>query len=158
MKIFSKIDNLLTIFFFYEKDERYNHLALGVVAALGHVVFWLYWTYIDPQPYESLILRSIGIIIGLGLISIPYWRINFKKFISSYWIFAVTYNLPFFFTVSLIRNGFSDIWFVAEATMIFVVILFLTNFFKSILAALSLSIWLIGMPCMRCIVITVGRQ
>lgn len=136
MRQFFKVEKLLTKFFSYEKDNRYNHLALGIVGGLGHIVFWLYWTYIDPQKYESAILRSIGFLICLGLVSTPYWKASFRAFISPYWIFAVIYNLPFFFTVSLIRNSFFDMWFVAEATMIFTVMLFLTDLIKSTLIIL----------------------
>ena len=136
MKLFLKINTLLTEFFYYEKDNKYNYFALGVVAILAHILFGLYWTYIDPQPYESIVLRGIGVIICFGLISIPYWKENIHKFIYYYWIFAVIYNLPFFFTTNLIRNGFSDMWFVAEPVMIFVTVLFLTDFIKSIMAIL----------------------
>ena len=136
MRLFLKINTLLTEFFYYEKDNKYNYFALGVVAILAHILFGLYWTYIDPQPYESIVLRGIGVIICFGLISIPYWKRNIHKFIYYYWIFAVIYNLPFFFTVNLIRNGFSDMWFVAEPVMIFVTVLFLTDFIKSIMAIL----------------------
>lgn len=62
MKQFFKIEILLTKFFSYEKDNRYNHLALGIVGGLGHVFFGLYWTYIDPQQYESVLLRSVRFI------------------------------------------------------------------------------------------------
>jgi signal transduction histidine kinase len=125
-KIFAELSSL-------EKDNKYNQLALGIVAGLGHIFFWLYWTYIDPQKYESLPLRIFGLASCIALILMTHFKPKITKFTSVYWVFSVCFNLPFFFTVNLIRNDFSEIWFVAEATMIFVVILFLTDFVRSTL-------------------------
>jgi hypothetical protein len=121
LRSISKFNN----FFLYERENKYNHLALGIVALLGHIFLGLYWRYIDQMPYEGLALRGLGALICIGLIYFTTRDVISKLFLSWYWIFAVIYNLPFFFTVSLIRNGFLDVWYIGEATMIFVVMLFL---------------------------------
>jgi len=134
MNLFLKINKFFIKISSQEKVDKYNYFALALAAGLGHIIFGLYWTYIDPQKYESVFLRGTGIIACLILLTILKWKGIFKKFVTPYWIFAVIYNLPFFYTVALIRNDFSDIWYVAEAMMIFTVILFLTHLVRSLLA------------------------
>lgn len=120
-----------------DEANQYNYAALGIVAAIGHIFYYLYWTYIDPLAYESLTLRVLGFVTCMILLTMRKWPQKLQRLIAAYWAFAITYNLPFFFTVNLIRNGFIDIWFVAEATMIFVVILFIPNVFWSLLSIVS---------------------
>lgn len=130
-------EHLDTVFSEQKNRNKYNIAALGLAAGLGHIIFWLYWTYIDPQNYESIYLRSLGLFICVILLSSLYWRGWLERLILPYWIFSIIYNLPFFFTVYLIRNNFSDIWFVAEAVNIFVVILFVPGIIFSSLTLIS---------------------
>jgi hypothetical protein len=49
-------------------------------------------------------------------------------------LYIVIYNLPFFFTVNLIKNNLIDVWLMAEVVMIFVVLLFITNIAAALIA------------------------
>lgn len=118
-------------------SRNYNYLALGLVGAITHIVFFIYWTYIEPQHYENLYLRGIGFLSNAILLSTFVWPSNFNKIKNSYWVIAITYNLPFFFVTYLIKNKFSDVWLVGQTIAIFVTILFLPKINHSLTVLLS---------------------
>lgn len=112
--------------------DKYNILALGLVAGAGHIFYFIYWSFVDPQTYESIILRSLGLLNCAVLISTLFWKIEYKKIINYYWIFSVIYNLPFFFVTYLIKNNFSGVWVSLQSAMIFTVILFIPSIVRAI--------------------------
>ncbi|MCE3255480.1 MAG: hypothetical protein K0R25_974, partial [Rickettsiaceae bacterium] len=138
-KLLKISESLRQFFLKEEKDNKYNYFALAIAAGVGHIFFGFYWTYIDPQIYENLYLRSVGFLTCVILLSAAALKReeSQNKWLYYYWIFTVIYNLPFFFTINLILNNFSDIWFVAEATMIFTTVLFLSSIILSLLTIFS---------------------
>lgn len=102
--------------------NQYNIVSLALLGSVGHPLFWFLWTYIDPQPYESFYLRTFGFLSCLILFSVHKWSGNFSKLAYAYWVFAVIYNLPFFFTFLLISNNFSQVWLSCELIMMMVVL------------------------------------
>lgn len=116
------------------KTPKYNIITLGVVGFLGHIFYWILWTYIDPQIYESLLLRLIGAISCLLLLLDLKFKNIFRQDFDLYWMFAVSYNLPFFFTVYLIQNQYSGIWLIAESIVMFCVAMLITNFARCLFA------------------------
>lgn len=109
----------------FERDDHYV-CSFGWVALFAHPIFWLIWTYVDPQV-ENIYLRAVGFLSALVLLIMIYNERIFKNITPYYWIFVVFYNLPFFFTVNLLINGVSDLWLMAEIVMIFVTITFVPN-------------------------------
>ena len=118
------------------KSNQYNYLALAIVAGIGHIFFGIYWRYIDPLIFQGIGLRVFGMFTCVALVMVVSFELERNKICKFVWIFSITYNLPFFFTVMLMRNDFDQVWFTAQATMIMVVILFLTNLLKSLLTVL----------------------
>jgi two-component system, CAI-1 autoinducer sensor kinase/phosphatase CqsS len=116
--------------------NKYNVLSLALLGSVGHPLFWFLWTHIDPQPYESLYLRSIGTLICLVLFTLPKWNKSLTKLSYFYWIFAITYNLPFFFTVNLINNHFNSNWITCEIVTMMVVFFAIENILFSFLIIL----------------------
>lgn len=126
----SNISNLISFFSIRKKDNIYNFYALAIAAGFGHVFFGLYWRYVNPQSYELPILRLVGLLICVILFFVAknYNKLsNYKNLVQLWWFFSVLFNLPFFFTVSLIASSFHPIWLTGEATMIFVVIMFFSG-------------------------------
>ena len=109
------------------KYNKYHLFAFGFIALVAHPVYWFWFKYVFPNPYESISLRIIGMLSSVTLLFMAYKQDLFKKILPFYWLFMVTYNLPFFFTVNLIKNNLIDVWLMAEIVMIFVVILFIPN-------------------------------
>ena len=113
----------------------YNILAVGVIGTIGHPAYWLWWTYVDPQPFESLPMRIFGMVACALLLLRRLWPVSVARFLSWYYFVTVAYTLPFFFTYYLIANHYSTLWSMAELGMIFFLIVLFPSF-----AALSLNL------------------
>ena len=129
-----KIKLLLKNIFLRKIDyNQYNVISLGFLGAIGHPLFWFIWTYLNPQKFENIYLRLSGTIICLVLLSSYFWKGKIRKIIQPYWIFSIIYNLPFIFTLSLIQNDYNSLWLIAEATMIFTVVLTFGSFIYALM-------------------------
>jgi hypothetical protein len=76
----------------------YNILAVGVIGTIGHPAYWLWWTYVDPQPFESLPMRIFGMVACALLLLRRLWPVSVARFLSWYYFVTVAYTLPFFLT------------------------------------------------------------
>ncbi|MFP6560103.1 response regulator [Paraburkholderia sp. B3] len=111
--------------------------AVGVIGTIGHPVYWLWWTYVDPKTNESLTMRAIGTLACALLLLRRFWPAATVRFQPWYYFVTVAYTLPFFFTVYLVTSHYSMVWSMAEVGMMF----FLMAIFPSFLVlALNLSI------------------
>lgn len=114
------------------KASDYNVLAVGVIGMIGHPAYWLWWTYVDPQPNESLLMRACGTAACALLLLRRFWPAPVVRFLPWYYFVTVAYTLPFFFTYYLIAGHYSMLWSMAELGMLF----FLIAIFPSIVALL----------------------
>lgn len=94
-KIVRHLDNSMTRSLSHSAHQL---VAVGAIAFLGFPLFYFIWMYWFPQPYENLLLRLIGSILGLGLMLTFYWPTRCKAYLSWYWFCTILYTLPFFFT------------------------------------------------------------
>lgn len=115
----------------------YSVFAIGVVGTIGHPVYWLWWTFVDPQPNENALMRLIGTLACGLLLLRRHWPARAARYLPWYYFATVTYTLPFFFTWYLVTSHYSMIWSMAEVGMVF----FLIAIFPSFIAlALNLAI------------------
>ena len=91
---------------------------------IGHPAYWLIWTYIHPQPYDSLMLRCSATIFSLAILLRSYWPQRTKKYFPIIWIVYGAYILPFLFTFIGLKNQFNFVWSVCHMGMIFLLILY----------------------------------
>ncbi|MBB3257329.1 CheY-like chemotaxis protein/signal transduction histidine kinase [Paraburkholderia bannensis] len=108
----------------------YSVLAVGVIGTFGHPLYWVWWTFIDPQPNESALMRLIGSLASLLLLLRRFWPASLKRFLPWYYFGTVAYSLPFFFTYYLLAGHYSMLWSMAELGMVF----FLIAIFPSYIA------------------------
>lgn len=100
-----------------------QYLAFGLFGLFNYPIFYLIWLDISPQPYESLILRSIATLLCLGLVLKNKWPVSMKRFLPVYWYVTLTYCLPFFFTFMLLKNHFDNLWYTNAIVVIFFLML-----------------------------------
>ena len=74
----------------------YSVVAVGVIGAIGHPLYWLWWTYIDPQPNESLLMRIVGTVTCALLLLRRFWPEPVTRALPWYYFATVAYTLPFF--------------------------------------------------------------
>ncbi|MBJ7537362.1 HAMP domain-containing histidine kinase [Marinomonas sp. C1424] len=83
---------------------------IGIIGLIGFPSYYLLWTYIFPQPYDSLALRLLGSLLFLGLTLLKVWPSWMRPYANLYWLVGMTYALPFFFTYMLLMNNGNIVW------------------------------------------------
>lgn len=106
-------------------ERQFDHatwrfVVLAWIGCLGMPAYYLIWSYLFPQQYESLPLRLIGAALCLpapwaGKLFSRRWR-------ATYLFVAVTYVLPFQFTFLYLMNHASPVW--GQSLLIALIVLF----------------------------------
>lgn len=77
-------------------NSAHQLVAVGAIAFLGFPLFYWIWAVLFPQYYETISLRLIGSMLGLGLMLTPYWPVSWKPYLPAYWFLTILYTLSFF--------------------------------------------------------------
>ena len=101
----------------------------------------LYFTLLSPFPqaFEHLALRSIGGLLGLGLVLTPYWPAGLKPYLSWYWFFTLVFILPFFSTYLFLMSQATVISSLFLLCSIFLLVLLLDLFSLIVVLLLGCS-------------------
>lgn len=102
----------------HTKSGRY--FSFGCLGVVGFPLYYWVWGHIFPQPYENLPLRLTGSVAFFPLLFAL--RIGEKKWLDIYYIIAITYAFPFFFTFMFLMNDASSVW--AQSLVIMFAIIF----------------------------------
>jgi len=102
---------------------KYPYFLFGLFGIIAYPLYYVFWFYISPQGYESILIRSIAVLLCIPLLLINLWPSALKKYVTIYWYLALTYCLPFFFTYMLLSNGFSSGWVLNSLTGVVLAIL-----------------------------------
>jgi len=95
---------------------------LGIV---GFPMFFVLYTWISPQAYESPLLRSAGFLVSLVLGLSDHWPQRLKRYLPAYSYISFLMALPFFFTYMLLMNEANTIWQVSTmAAFVYVALLY----------------------------------
>ncbi|MCL5272560.1 MAG: HAMP domain-containing histidine kinase [Gammaproteobacteria bacterium] len=129
-------------------NSAHQLVAVGAIAFVGFPFFYLIWIYWFPQPYESILLRSIGSILGLGLMLTPYWPASWKNYLSWYWFLTLLFTLPFFFTYLFLMNQASVISAMSLLCSVFLLVLLVDLLSLTIVLILGVGFALIGYYCL----------
>jgi len=108
--------------------SRFNVTWGGWLSSIGQMFFYVLLTYGFHMPYENFAIRLTASL--LALFSIVFVRIDSpvaRKYFPLYWHFSLIFNLPFLFTLFLLKNNFHELWLYWEIFMIFVLIAFVPN-------------------------------
>ena len=119
-------------FDFFRKDYERNEFTIDISRYVGfwaHPLYYLIWTAILPQPYESPLLRFASAITFIPLFFYKSYPSSFKPWINLYWYLWLTLTLPIVFTFLTLMNNLSGMWLVCETMMILVFIIFVPNYF-----------------------------
>jgi two-component system CAI-1 autoinducer sensor kinase/phosphatase CqsS len=108
----------------YHAHAQRKIQAAAIIGVIGFPVFYLVWTYVLPQPYESMWLRGIGTGLCLALAVTQWWPYAWRAYTVPFSYFTFLYCLPFFFTLMLLLND-SNAWEMSTlAALIYVVLLY----------------------------------
>src|SRR6476469_6117284 len=84
--------------------------AAAFIGVLSFPTFYLVWTYVLPQPYESILLRAIGMGLCLLLAGAMWWPAPARRYQVAFAYFTFLYCLPFYFTLMLLFNNSNATW------------------------------------------------
>lgn len=115
-------------------------VTVALIGLVCHPLFYLIWSYAIPQPYENLALRLFGSAVCAPLVLKAYWPQRFRPWLPLYWHAVVMFQLPFFFTLFMLLNGYAMVW-----VLTFIAGAFLLTFFVH--WALAIGMFLIGTAC-----------
>nr|WKF62000.1 CAI-1 autoinducer sensor kinase/phosphatase CqsS [Paraburkholderia busanensis] len=110
------------------KVSDHSVLAVGVIGTIGHPLYWFWWTFVDPQPNESLAMRALGTLACALLLLRRFWPAPLARLLPWYYFATVAYTLPFFFTYYLLTSHYSMLWSMAELGMMFFLIAIFPSF------------------------------
>ena len=117
---------------FLRKDYERNEFTIKIGRYVGlwaHPIYYLLWTVILPQPYESLTLRFASTISFIPILFFKHYPASFKPWLNLYWYLWLTFTLPVIFTFLMLMNNFSGMWLVCETMMLLVFIIFVPNYY-----------------------------
>ncbi|PCD88218.1 hybrid sensor histidine kinase/response regulator [Vibrio mediterranei] len=100
-----------------------NTTLVVVMGGLGYPVYYWVWQYLFPQPYENLWLRLLCSLLVFVLAFRDVMSNKLKKFLPHYYLFAIGFCLPFFFSYMMLMNNWSDVWVLSFMSSIFLHIL-----------------------------------
>jgi signal transduction histidine kinase len=105
-------------------DAEPYFIACGVLLTLGLSADYFLWHNVTIQHYENIPLRTIAIILSLGLAFKNYWPSKLKAFMPIYWHITLIYTLTFFFTFMLLKNGAHSLWpMISIIALVFLILL-----------------------------------
>lgn len=127
-------------------ERKFDHATwrfavLAWIGCLGMPAYYLIWSYLFPQQYESLPLRLAGAALCLPA---PWAHRLFSRNMRAVYLFiAATYVLPFQFTFLYLMNHGSPVW--SQSLLIALIVLFhfatlwaLASFFTGVVLAAGL--------------------
>ncbi|MCG8343656.1 MAG: hybrid sensor histidine kinase/response regulator, partial [Chlorobiales bacterium] len=117
---------------FLRKDYERNEFTIDLARYVGfwaHPLYYVIWTVILPQPYESPLLRFASAITFIPLFFFKHYPLSFRPWVNLYWYLWLTFTLPVIFTFLMLMNNFSGMWLVCETMMLLVFIIFVPNYF-----------------------------
>ena len=100
-----------------------NLTLVGWMGFIGFPFYYLVWTLVYPQSYESEWLRGFCTLLLLGLALRKHFPSSIKRYLPYYYLATVTICLPFFFSFNMIMNGWSIVWVMSFMSSIFLHIL-----------------------------------
>ena len=122
---------------------------VSLIGIIGFPLYYIFWKYLFPQPYESEVLRFIGFTVCVVLFFHSWLRIIPSSYFSGFAFISYTYILPFFFTYMLIQNQGGMVWqlsMMASLLYLFIImsignatLCFFLGFFSAAIASLLLQ-------------------
>lgn len=104
-------------------NAQHQIVAVGCMLFVGFPLLYILWTYGSPQPYETLLSRGTGCLLGLGLLLANYWPSSMKPYLPAYWFVSLLYALSFFFAYSFLMNESSVISAMSLLCSVFLLLL-----------------------------------
>jgi two-component system CAI-1 autoinducer sensor kinase/phosphatase CqsS len=118
--------------------------AIGLLAVIAFPLYYLIWTYVFPQPYESLPLRLAGTVLCIPVALRRHWPQRLISYYLAYCYWAILFAGPAFFTLMLLMNHVNSVWLMSETVIIMFTFLLYDLANGVLVSLMGLLIGLIG--------------
>jgi len=109
------------------KPSRFNLIYASIIGALGHFLLYFVYHYLFQIKWESLPIRSVGVILCIGSLYKLKKPDFLGRYFGLYWHLMLIYVLPFIITLFCLKNDFAEPWLYWEIFMVFVLISFVPH-------------------------------
>lgn len=100
-----------------------NLTLVGWMGLLGFPTYYYVWSYLFPQPYESLSMRLACSALFAVLALRNYVPKYLERYLPHYYFFAIGICLPYFFSYMMFMNHWSTVWAMSFMASIFLHVL-----------------------------------
>jgi len=125
----------------------------GLIGFIAHPLYFLVWTYLLPQPYDSWRMRLSASLLCGPLVFQRYCPKRFENYMLVYWHVCLIYALPFICTFLAVKNDFSTMWMMTEVMTIFIMalcidfpVLLMVYILIGMLGGFVAAVWTSSMP------------
>lgn len=125
----------------------------GLIGFVAHPLYFFIWTYLLPQPYDSLALRLSASLLCIPMMFQRYCPKRFEHYMLIYWHFCLIYVLPFVCTFLAVKNDFSTMWMMTEVMTIFIMalcidfpVLLMVYILFGMVGGFAAAVWTSPMP------------
>lgn len=122
-------------------DSPFRIRIFAFAVLLGEPLYFFVWTFLLPQPAESVFLRASAVLMAFPLVFTAFHQRMGKQNLGRYWVALCFFALPYFFLCLYAMNGFNVAWTSSCVAMIY--LLFVFTDWRVALAELFLSIPLV---------------
>lgn len=120
------LQTLYSHYWDYHSHGRHTLKYAGVVGAIGFPLFYWVYTEVLPQPYESLVIRSIATVSCVLLALRDRWPVRLQGWYLAYSYGVLLYCLPFFHVFMSLENH-GNLVFIADSFMAVFLLVLLTD-------------------------------
>ena len=100
-------------------------VTLAVIGIVGNPLFYLVWTALIPQSYESLELRLAVSAVCVPIALHRQWPRALKRWLPLYWHLALMVVVPFQFSLLMFLNAYSLLWVMTVIAGTFLITFFM---------------------------------
>lgn len=103
----------------------FKHLYLAWIGLVTFPTYFVVWTYLFPQPYESFWLRALGCAVCVATLVRDRWPEFLKRYYYPISYILMMGALPVFFTYMALMNGANTPWLMSTmAALLFVALVY----------------------------------
>ncbi|WP_253809438.1 response regulator [Vibrio sp. RE88] len=100
-----------------------NLTLVGWMGLLGFPTYYYVWSYLFPQPYESLTLRLFCSFLFAIIAFRHALPKHIQRYMPQYYLISIAICLPYFFSYMMFMNDWSTIWAMSFMASVFLHIL-----------------------------------
>lgn len=107
-----------------ERNVAWTSYSIAPIAWLGIIgspLYFLVWTEVYPQPYDSIFLRLSASLTCIPALFYGHLEKRSRRNFVLYWHVTIAYTLPFSYTYLLLANHFNNVWLLCHLGMIILV-------------------------------------